>query len=56
MVEEVLKDVKGMPVALRLRNPWGNDGVGWDGINDGYVTLTAKQAHVSMLGVTVGTV
>ena len=56
MVEEVMRNDSGAPVAVRLRNPWGTDGVGWDGINDGYVTLTAKQAHASMLGVAVGTV
>src|SRR5437016_8042562 len=32
---------------LRLRNPWGVDGAGNDGVNDGYVTLTAAQAFAS---------
>src|SRR5205085_8794578 len=33
--------------SLRLRNPWGIDGAGSDGANDGYVTLTATQAFAS---------
>ncbi len=32
------------PDALRLRNPWGIDGAGNDGVNDGYVTINGQQA------------
>jgi hypothetical protein len=56
MVEQVMRDESGNPVAVRLRNPWGTDGVGSDGRNDGYVTLTARQARASMLGVATGMV
>ena len=45
-------DAGGNPAALRLRNPWGVDGAGSDGANDGYVTITAAQAHASFLGLT----
>jgi hypothetical protein len=34
-----------------LRNPWGIDGAGNDGVNDGYVRLTALQAFTSFWGV-----
>ncbi len=40
----------GAPASLVLRNPWGIDGAGNDGKDDGYVTLTAAQALTSMLG------
>ncbi|HEY7116274.1 MAG TPA: C2 family cysteine protease [Tepidisphaeraceae bacterium] len=33
-----------VPVSVVLRNPWGTDGAGNDGSNDGYVTVTASQA------------
>ena len=33
---------------LVLRNPWGVDGAGNDGKNDGYVRLTAAQAFASV--------
>jgi hypothetical protein len=36
---------------LVLRNPWGIDGIGHDGANDGYVRLTAVQAYGSFWGV-----
>jgi hypothetical protein len=36
---------------LTLRNPWGVDGAGNDGNNDGHVTLTATQALTSFWGV-----
>jgi hypothetical protein len=36
---------------LVLRNPWGIDGVGNDGNNDGYVRLTGQQALASYWGV-----
>lgn len=34
-----------VPVSITLRNPWGTDGAGNDGANDGYVTMTAAQFH-----------
>jgi hypothetical protein len=36
---------------LVLRNPWGIDGIGTDGQDDGYVRVTAQQAFVSFWGV-----
>ena len=44
-------DASGNPVSIRLRNPWGVDGEGNDGADDGYVTVTAHQALVSLMGV-----
>lgn len=49
-------DAQGAPSTLLLFNPWGIDGAGNDGANDGYVTLTAAQAHASLLGFTAATV
>ncbi len=43
-------DANGQAATLRLRNPWGIDGAGSDGANDGYVTVTAEQALGSMTG------
>lgn len=43
-VDAVMTDESGRPVALRLRNPWGMDGVSDGSPNDGYVTLTGRQA------------
>ena len=50
-VDGVTTDSDGNPIDLRLRNPWGVDGAGDDGLDDGYVTVTAQQAYDSMLGV-----
>jgi hypothetical protein len=50
-IDGVNFDAKGHAVSLRLRNPWGVDGVGNDGNNDGYVTITAAQALHDMSGV-----
>jgi hypothetical protein len=44
-------DASGNPVSIRLRNPWGVDGTGSDGADDGYVTVTAHQALASLMGV-----
>lgn len=49
-VEAVENDGKGNRT-LVLRNPWGIDGAGNDGANDGYVRLTAQQAFSSYWGV-----
>ncbi len=35
---------RGRPIGLRIRNPWGRDGVKNSSKDDGYVTLTAKLA------------
>jgi hypothetical protein len=50
-VDAVIADASGSPTGLRLRNPWGTDGAGDDGNNDGYVTISIQQAYDSMLGV-----
>ena len=50
-VARVNTDMLGNPLSVTLRNPWGVDGAGNDGLNDGYVTVTAQQAYDSMLGV-----
>ncbi len=51
MVDAVMKDSKGN-MTLRLRNPWGIDGAGYDGADDGYVTITSAQALAAFMGVT----
>lgn len=44
-VDSVVSDASGGLVAVRLRNPWGCDGAGNDGRDDGYVTVTAAQIY-----------
>jgi hypothetical protein len=56
VVDAVVTDAFGNPTGVRLRNPWGTDGAGNDGLNDGYVTVTAQQAYDSMIGVVSATV
>ena len=41
---------------VTLRNPWGVDGAGSDGKDDGYVTITAAQAFGAFLGGSAATV
>jgi len=55
-VVSVVRDAEGNITGIRLRNPWGVDGAGSDGANDGYVTATPAQVLASFLGVTIGTV
>jgi hypothetical protein len=55
-VDSVIKDANGIVTGLVLRNPWGVDGAGSDGTDDGYVTVTGQQAFDSMLGFTAATV
>ncbi|HEY7087232.1 MAG TPA: C2 family cysteine protease [Tepidisphaeraceae bacterium] len=43
VVDKVLTDTSGNPTAVVIRNPWGTDGKGSDGANDGYVTVTSAQ-------------
>lgn len=42
-VIRVVYDESGVPIGVVLRNPWGFDGAGDDGANDGYVTVSADQ-------------
>jgi hypothetical protein len=44
VVDRVNVDSSGNVTSVRLWNPWGYDGAGNDGRDDGYVTLTASQA------------
>ena len=34
----------GTVTSITLRNPWGADGAGNDGVDDGYVTLTPAKS------------
>jgi hypothetical protein len=52
-VDSIVTDSHGNVTGLELRNPWGVDGAGNDGHNDGYVIVTAAQAYDSMAGVTM---
>jgi hypothetical protein len=52
-IASVTVDSKGNPLSVTLRNPWGVDGIGNDGNNDGYVTMTLKQALDNMSGMVV---
>ncbi len=56
MVDRVNADAQGNLVSITLRNPWGVDGAGNDGANDGYVTLTAAQAKNALIGLAIGAV
>ena len=49
-VVSVMTDASGNPASMQVRNPWGVDGAGNDGNDDGYVIVTAQQAFDSMLG------
>ncbi len=55
-VDHVNVDSNGNAVSVTLRNPWGIDGAGNDGHNDGYVTITAAQAKNAFLGLMIATV
>jgi hypothetical protein len=55
-VDAVNVDGQGNVVSVRLRNPWGVDGAGNDGHNDGYVTVTAQQLYASMAGIVTASV
>src|SRR5262249_5929649 len=50
MVDSYTKDSSGNVTGLKLRNPWGVDGAGNDGKNDGYVTIPAAPAQSCLLG------
>jgi hypothetical protein len=50
-VESIIRDADGAPMSVKLRNPWGTDGYRVDdGVNDGYVTISALQFYDSMIG------
>lgn len=51
-VDSIVTDTHGVVTGLRLRNPWGIDGAGNDGRNDGYVTVTAQQLNDCLSGIT----
>jgi hypothetical protein len=55
-VDSVVKDKSGKVTGIKLRNPWGVDGAGNDGADDGYVTITSAQAQGAFLGMTSGVV
>jgi hypothetical protein len=42
-VVNVTRNAAGTVTGVRLRNPWGTDGAGNDGNNDGFVTVTPAQ-------------
>jgi len=42
-VAKVITNSKGVVTEIVLRNPWGRDGAGWDGVNDGLVRVTPAQ-------------
>jgi hypothetical protein len=41
---------------VRVRNPWGSDGVGSDGADDGYVTVTGDELFGSLGSIAWGRV
>jgi hypothetical protein len=40
----------GAVTGIRMRNPWGEDGAGGDGVDDGYVTVLPSHLAGSFLG------
>ena len=55
-VDHLNKDATGKVVSITLRNPWGVDGAGNDGKDDGYVTATPAQVFGGLLGATAAIV
>lgn len=55
-VQCLVTDSTGKVTGIKLRNPWGVDGAGNDGANDGYVTITAAQAQGAFMGMTTAAV
>lgn len=53
-VDHVMKDAKGNITAIVVRNPWGVDGAGEDGKDDGYVTVTPTVAFQDFSFATAG--
>jgi hypothetical protein len=55
-VDHVTTDPNGNVTTITLRNPWGIDGAGSDGSNDGYVTMSIQQAFNNCVGATTAIV
>ena len=49
-VENVNVDANGKVTSVTLRNPWGVDGAGNDGKNDGYVTIAIDTLFKASMG------
>ncbi len=47
-VASIIRNSAGVVTGITLRNPWGVDGAGNDGANDGFVTLTPQQIYAQM--------
>jgi hypothetical protein len=43
VVVNIARDEWGRPLSVKLMNPWGRDGVGNDGADDGFITLDPQQ-------------
>ncbi|HEX8524805.1 MAG TPA: C2 family cysteine protease [Tepidisphaeraceae bacterium] len=50
-VDHVVRNTFGGISAVVLRNPWGTDGAGSDGSNDGYVTVSLANIAAAFSGV-----
>ena len=51
-VDKMIVDATGKVTAVVLRNPWGVDGAGNDGKNDGYVTINISTLFTASYGAT----
>ena len=50
-IAKIETDANGTPATVTLRNPWGRDGgTGNDGSNDGYITVSTRDAFGSAIG------
>ena len=49
-VDKVNVDATGKVTSVVLRNPWGVDGAGNDGKNDGYVTISLSTLFAASYG------
>ncbi len=52
-VDHVVRNLRGHITAVVLRNPWGVDGAGSDGVDDGYVTVSARDLKTAFSGLVV---
>ena len=52
LVDHLGTDANGN-TTVTLRNPWGVDGAGSDGKDDGYVTMTVQQAFANTVGAVI---
>lgn len=55
-VHSITTDSAGKVTGIKLRNPWGVDGAGNDGNDDGYVVITPAQAHAAFMGMSCAAV